>query len=890
MLDFVLDKGEKGLGFTVVEDDDGVFVHSVSTEGAAAGFLMQGDKLLFIKHIDVRDWALLEIVNMLKSTPRGRVPISVEREYYDSVTSSDMFVDAPKPAGPSFEDYFQTAGVGETFVVDFADFKERSIGIELGGGATDAGPSGHISIKEVLPNSLAARDGRLRRTDVIVAINGRRVEGASLQGALAILTDAEKAGNVVLVVQHARSYYAQIIENQPITSVHGDTMKPLIFERIVLVQKRKRQAQVVWCRLSNAAGASGLHSAVVIEDVAINSDVWRAGLRPQQIVMVLNDFVLTAASPKLMVQVQRDLNSLQRLDVVVMVPRSHEVASSLASKSPAEAMTHQRRMLQGRKDGGQNTTATGDMAQEQPTSAAGAAATTTTATDTANASGSTGSTPDQKKQEQEQGQEQGKMKKEEAEGRAAAESTTPRQRGQERLDLLSTPPQSPAGNSQVPAVSAALQVSLQRQPNGKFGITLTDRLPQLPYIDGVFVESCEEALIGENVKRIRGGLSVQYINSTPCHGRTVQECVELIQESLGPVVLRLLPVVYPRVDDEKAEQQRLAQLTKSEQERLDAMRREQEDAAQQALDDVRARRSRRRASQRKALVAAIAIGSSATNVPAASPIRGSPLYRGSNTHVSRTAAAAGAGVGDDSRVLGQGDLSLTQQQQQQQQQQQEVMAGVQLRQRKPTWQPTNPRLSELSFLSGLTDETDARTEYPPSSLATPSRCTHNRRSFNLDDDDTRLPADTDLDVSSLYTTVSTAGASLRRASQRTAQSDGASQKAQQDEQPLQQLQQEQQAQVLQAKGDVRQVTVHRDDMGLGFGVCSAQNFPGIFVANVALEVCALACLRVRVCVCVCLCVLACACACVCVCVCVCLCVLACVCLRACACACACACA
>jgi hypothetical protein len=54
-------------------------VHSIKAEGAAYGKLQPQDKILFVNHVDVRQWQLPDIVNLIKNTSRGPVPMTVAR-------------------------------------------------------------------------------------------------------------------------------------------------------------------------------------------------------------------------------------------------------------------------------------------------------------------------------------------------------------------------------------------------------------------------------------------------------------------------------------------------------------------------------------------------------------------------------------------------------------------------------------------------------------------------------------------------------------------------------------------------------------------------------------------------------------------------------------------
>eukprot|EP01147_Barroeca_monosierra_P002760 gene2760-5618_t len=437
ILDFVLDKGKCGLGFTVVDDEYGVYVHSVSDDGAAAGYLQQGDKLIFIKGIDVSSWKLFEIVNMLKRTGMGRIPISISRISLNPTNERSILESLPPPLDVTFAKPNRAAGIGQTFTVEFNSLKSNKLGLILAGGSISNDDLAPVIVDSIVPHLEADRNGRIRPTDVIVAINGQRLTGCTLENANELLTKAEESGYAVLVLQPLRSFDANLIESFPLQK--SPSLNSYSFERIILVQKQRSKSLIVRCRLSNKTIA-GLSNAVLVSFVEFGSDLWNAGLRPGQFVLVLNDFILQAMTPKLLVQVQHDLNALKRLDVMVLTSISHD-----------------------KKKNQQTELAEYDTMDQQ---------------------------------------------------------------------------------------SAVVTVVVRRN-RGKFGITLTDRLQQLPYIEGTFVEHVEENLIGLNVDKLQPTMSIQYINGKPCHSIPFKETLQLIQDAEDTLTIKVLPVLFPSNDHSK---------------------------------------------------------------------------------------------------------------------------------------------------------------------------------------------------------------------------------------------------------------------------------------------------------------------------------------------------
>eukprot|EP00049_Salpingoeca_infusionum_P024833 m.17253 g.17253 ORF g.17253 m.17253 type:complete len:755 (+) comp7383_c0_seq1:153-2417(+) len=410
VLDFVLVKDEKGLGFTVVDDAVGVYVHSVTVDGAAAGFLNKDDRILFVNNVDVREWKLRDIVNMFRGTPRGKVPITVARMVQSRSDASFLEPDASQELGAH-----QGTQAGETYLTQFATPLGTDIGLVLGGGAVFGGSVSPVVVKDIVVGSLAANDGTIQPEDSIVAINGHRVSGTSLQQVLHQLNLAQSDGRVSLVLQRAGvEARAGCQTNAPNIS----TLRGLHMSRL-LVFRTSRSAQGAECELARDTKAlCGFEQTILVRQVPVASDLWQAGLRPGQVILGLNEEVFTSPTRMDVERISAALQQATRLDILIAVPRNNQGA--------------------------------------------------------------------------------------------------------------------------LPGAEVVVRRNTTTE---SYGFSVTDRLATLRYVRGLFVESCDQELLGENTAELQSGSQIVAINNTSCIGVPYAECLQRLHASVGSIKLRVVSVL-----------------------------------------------------------------------------------------------------------------------------------------------------------------------------------------------------------------------------------------------------------------------------------------------------------------------------------------------------------
>uniref|UniRef100_H2YMG9 PDZ domain-containing protein n=1 Tax=Ciona savignyi TaxID=51511 RepID=H2YMG9_CIOSA len=183
-----INKGKAGLGVSIVGGSDSlldaVLVHTVYEQGAAAkdGRLWPGDRILSVNNHSLRHATHDEAIEVLRNTP-GRVHLTVHRDEnrWGSRSESDVYdiydVQLVKKSG---------RGLGLSIVGRKQE--KKAVDIELHRGSDGLGFSivgGHgsphgdlpIYVKSVFSIGAAAVDGRLRRGDRIVSVNGEKLDG-----------------------------------------------------------------------------------------------------------------------------------------------------------------------------------------------------------------------------------------------------------------------------------------------------------------------------------------------------------------------------------------------------------------------------------------------------------------------------------------------------------------------------------------------------------------------------------------------------------------------------------------------------------------------------------------------------------------------------------------
>ncbi|XP_028396908.1 tyrosine-protein phosphatase non-receptor type 13-like [Dendronephthya gigantea] len=181
VLDVVLHKGSSGLGFSLAGGADtvgGCFVREIIGDPARSdGRLKPKDQIVMVNGQDTTNKKHMEAVNILRAT-RNEVHLVIRRrpDKVKSKTKDGLNI--------------KTISVIRT--------TRGIIGLTLA-----QGKQGEIFAAEVIPEEPAAKDGGLKRGDVILEINGERVDDTDLKFAEACLERARPV--VTLVIKQFRN-------------------------------------------------------------------------------------------------------------------------------------------------------------------------------------------------------------------------------------------------------------------------------------------------------------------------------------------------------------------------------------------------------------------------------------------------------------------------------------------------------------------------------------------------------------------------------------------------------------------------------------------------------------------------------------------------------------
>ncbi|XP_035463930.2 tyrosine-protein phosphatase non-receptor type 13 isoform X1 [Scophthalmus maximus] len=151
-------KSEKGsLGFTLTKGNDhGCYIHDIVQDPAKGdGRLRPGDRMILVNNTDVSNMGHTEVVNLVRAAPRV-VDLMVGR-----------VLEAPKPPI-------------EAHLLPDICFKgnQEPLGLELDGGSDSVYRV--LFVRDVLPGSLASREGSLRPLDLIHYISGAPTQDLTL--------------------------------------------------------------------------------------------------------------------------------------------------------------------------------------------------------------------------------------------------------------------------------------------------------------------------------------------------------------------------------------------------------------------------------------------------------------------------------------------------------------------------------------------------------------------------------------------------------------------------------------------------------------------------------------------------------------------------------------
>eukprot|EP00730_Choanoeca_flexa_P013874 TRINITY_DN5814_c0_g1_i1.p1 TRINITY_DN5814_c0_g1~~TRINITY_DN5814_c0_g1_i1.p1 ORF type:complete len:689 (+),score=128.75 TRINITY_DN5814_c0_g1_i1:204-2270(+) len=83
-----------------------------------------------------------------------------------------------------------------------------------------------------------------------------------------------------------------------------------------------------------------------------------------------------------------------------------------------------------------------------------------------------------------------------------------------------------------------------RKQGGTFGLSLTDRLPQLYTEHGCFIEQRSPTLYGDNVDALQPNMMITEINGVSCLNYSYQKCLRIFRTSTGSIRLRVTQVTW----------------------------------------------------------------------------------------------------------------------------------------------------------------------------------------------------------------------------------------------------------------------------------------------------------------------------------------------------------
>ncbi|XP_006789147.1 tyrosine-protein phosphatase non-receptor type 13 isoform X1 [Neolamprologus brichardi] len=158
-------KSEKGsLGFTLTEGNDhGCYIHDIIQDPAKGdGRLRPGDRMITVNNTDVSNMGHTEVVNLVRAAPRV-VDLVVGR-----------VLEVPKPPI-------------EAHLLPDIYFKmnQEPLGLVLDGGSDSL--YGILYVKDILPGSLASKEGSLMPLDLIHYINGAPTQDLTLSESTRLL-------------------------------------------------------------------------------------------------------------------------------------------------------------------------------------------------------------------------------------------------------------------------------------------------------------------------------------------------------------------------------------------------------------------------------------------------------------------------------------------------------------------------------------------------------------------------------------------------------------------------------------------------------------------------------------------------------------------------------
>nr|XP_060638875.1 partitioning defective 3 homolog B isoform X1 [Anolis sagrei ordinatus] len=200
-----LKKGPEGLGFTVVTRDSSVhgpgpiFVKNILPRGAAVkdGRLQSGDRILEVNGRDITGRTQEELVATLRSTKQGdTVSLIVARQ-------EETFLPRELKGEPFCNMLSLETTEQLTFEIPLNDSGSAGLGVSLKGNKSrETGADLGIFIKSIIHGGAAYKDGRLRKNDQLIAVNGESLLGKSNHEAMETLRRSmSMEGNIRGMIQ-----------------------------------------------------------------------------------------------------------------------------------------------------------------------------------------------------------------------------------------------------------------------------------------------------------------------------------------------------------------------------------------------------------------------------------------------------------------------------------------------------------------------------------------------------------------------------------------------------------------------------------------------------------------------------------------------------------------
>ncbi|EDV22983.1 uncharacterized protein TRIADDRAFT_27973, partial [Trichoplax adhaerens] len=221
-------KGSSGLGISITEkkyqDSPRIFVANVKPDGPAGldGQISRGDELLEVNDAVLRGKQQKDALTILKGMPADVKLIIYrplwEKERRSSTLKQEISEETPNvvmknsassesltvPRSRSYADLSPAASPTEsTLIVTLIKDRVKGLGVAVGEPRGIEKNSGHYVIKNIAEGGVAARDGRLKVGDRLLAVNRKSITGLTYQEAIEALKEAE--GAVTLTVLSTNS-------------------------------------------------------------------------------------------------------------------------------------------------------------------------------------------------------------------------------------------------------------------------------------------------------------------------------------------------------------------------------------------------------------------------------------------------------------------------------------------------------------------------------------------------------------------------------------------------------------------------------------------------------------------------------------------------------------